>query len=322
MQFDAAAKKPISPPPPKATPEQRATLLFNQALRATQAGKATEAEKLYRQLLVLDPKAAVGWANLGLLLGRQRRYDEAIACLQKASRLAPKEAAFVAQRAGIEWSARRPDEALVTAREALVLDPASSEALRVLCGVLFSQKRYGEALAPLTKWAELRPNDLQALGMLANTQLRADKPADALVTLRLMNKRFPKEVNGFLMHGDLAGQLGVQKKDKALLREARDTYLQAFALAPKNLRAGINAGIAAEQIEDIPGARAIFEKLRKQSPDEALVRHRLGLLYLRDLRLTSDKRITLALKEVEAAVAREPRNPEYASSLEIGRAHV
>ena len=314
MQFDSA-KKPLATPPPPASPQQRSTLLFNQALAALKAGKPAESEKLYRKLLQLDPTSAVAWANLGLLQSSQKRYEEAITNLKKAVALLPKELDFQSQLATVQWSAGKLDDALATTRAILAKNPDQVDALHTQAAVLFVLRRYDESLVPLMRWAELRPKDPNALGTLITNQLRAGKPEAALATARTMCQRFPKLTNAYLMRGDLAGRLGSPKKDKPLLQEAREAYAKAYALDPKNVRAGLNAGLAMEQLEDISGAIALLEKLRPKAPDNAFLRHRLGLLYLRDIRRTPEQRIALGLKEVEAAVAREPKNPEYVTSL-------
>ena len=311
MQF----AKTTTTPPPSPQPLQKAAVLFNQAIQATQVGKLTQAEKLYRQMLEADPKAAVGWVNLGLLLGRQKRFDEAIAALQKAVRLAPKEASFQGQLASLEWGAGRTDEAIVTAKSALALNPKNTDTLRTLAGAYLSQKRFTEAISVLKTWSTLQPKDPAILGSLATTQLDAQQPREALVTLRTMTQRFPKETNAFLMRGDLAGRLGAQKKDTKLLTEASNAYQKAFLLSPKNLRAGFNAAVSAEQAGDFPGALLLLEKLREKFPDAAMVRHSLALAYLQDIRRTPEDRVALGMKEAEAAVGRQPKNAEYVTTL-------
>ncbi len=305
--------KPVTPPPP--SPQMKALSLFNQALQATRAKKLPLAEKLYRQMLEIDPRASVGWINLALLLGRQRRFDEAIAATQKAIRLSPKEASFQAKLASLEWGAGRTNEAIVTARTALALSPTNTEALRTLAGALVSQKRFLEALVPLKAMTALAPKDPTLLGTLATTQLDAQQPTEALATLRSLTQRFPREVNAFLMRGDLAGQLGTKNKDTKLFAESRDAYQRAFALSPKNLRAGFNVAVATEQIGDQSGTIKQLEILRERFPEAALVRHSLALAYLRDSRRTAQDQVALGMKEAEAAVGREPKNPEYVATL-------
>lgn len=304
---------PSLPPPP--TAQQKATVLFNQALQATRQGKFPQAEKLYRQMLELDPKAAVGWMNLALLLGQQKRHDEAIAAGQKAARLEPKEAMYKASLASLEWNANRTDEAIVTAREALALSPKNVDALRTVSGALVSQKRFADAVPYLKTWASLLSKDPSALGALATVQVQAKLPGDALVTLRTMTQRFPKDINGFLMRADLAGQLAVEKQDKKLFLEARDSYQRAYTLNPKNLQAGYNAAVSADQAGERSEAIILLEKLREKNPGVAMVRHSLALAYLRDTRRTVGDRVALGLKEAEAAVGREPKNPDYAATL-------
>lgn len=306
-------KTPSAPPPP--TAQQKAAVLFNQALQALRAGKRAQAEKLYRQMLEQDPKAHVGWINLALLLSQQERHDEAIAAAQKAVRLAPNEGMYQASLATMEWRAGRHDEALVTSKAALALAPKNVDALRTIAGVLVSQKRFAEAIPYLKTWATVQPGVSQALGALATVQAQARQPAEALETLRTLTKRFPKETNGFLMRGDIAGQLALQKKDTKLFQEARDSYQRAFTLDPKNLQAGYNAAVAAEQAGDVSGTITLLEKLRERSPGTAAFRHSLALAYVRDTRRTVEDRVSLGLKEAEAAVGREPKNPDFAATL-------
>jgi superkiller protein 3 len=302
-----------APPPP--TAQQKAALYFNQALQATRQGKLPQAEKLYRQMLELDPKAGVGWINLAMVLGRQRRFDDAIATAQKAIRLMPKEAGFVAQLASLEWGANRLDEAISTAKSALALAPKNTDALRTLAGAYLAQRRFVEAIPPLKSLAALQPKDPTFLGTLATAQVDAKQPGDALATLRILTQRFPKEENAFLMRADLAGRLAAEKKDTKLFTESRDAYQRAFTLNPKNLRAGFNVAIAAEQVGDASGALKQLELLRERFPEAALVRHSLALAYLGDIRRTPQDRVTLGLKEAEAAVGREPKNAEYVATL-------
>ncbi|MBB6052247.1 tetratricopeptide repeat protein [Armatimonas rosea] len=308
-------QKPTSSSPPPPTAQQKASVLFNQAIQATRQGKLAQAEKLYRQMLEQDPKATVGWMNLALLLGQQKRHDEAIATAQKAVRLEPKEGLYKATLASLEWNAGRTDEAIVSAKEALAVAPKSLDALRTLGGALVSQKRFADAVPYLKTWAELQPKDPAPLGALATIQVQAKLPTDALVTLRTMTKRFPKEANAFLMRADLAGRLATERKDKKLFLEARDSYSRAFTLNPKNLQAGYNAAVSADQAGEHSEALMLLEKLRERFPNAAMVRHSLALAYLRDTRRTPGDRVALGLKEAEAAVGREPKNPDYAATL-------
>ena len=67
----------------------RPDALLEQAGVHYRAGRLKEAEALYRQVLVSQPKRADVHAGLGLILFLQRRTDEALDALRRASQLQP-----------------------------------------------------------------------------------------------------------------------------------------------------------------------------------------------------------------------------------------
>ena len=61
----------------------------NQAAQAMRAGRFTEAERLYRQLMQRDPNNP-GWhANLGLALHSQMKFREAVEAIERSLQLKP-----------------------------------------------------------------------------------------------------------------------------------------------------------------------------------------------------------------------------------------
>lgn len=63
---------------------------FNKAVQLQRQGAWKEAEAEYRALLVVAPRHAEAWANLGAVLMRVDRYAEAVACYESALRANPK----------------------------------------------------------------------------------------------------------------------------------------------------------------------------------------------------------------------------------------
>ncbi len=60
---------------------KNAALVSNLAFTLMESGDLTAAESEFRHALSIDPSYENAAVNLGLLLARQRRYDEALACL-------------------------------------------------------------------------------------------------------------------------------------------------------------------------------------------------------------------------------------------------
>lgn len=292
------------------------TVLFNRALRAAQAGRLADAEALYRQILAADPRNAGVWANLGLTLARRGRVDAAIDALRRASALDGSTPEFAGQCALIALRAGRNEDAATEARRALAIAPNHIPALSALAGALVAQRRYQAAVAPLRQLDQLRrgkdPRTLQSLVFCLSV---AGGRTEALPLARRLVQIAPKDASARVMLGDLAGQIGYEKKDRALLAEARAAYEKAFALNPKDTRAGLNAALAAEMAGAPMQAKAVYTRILKGRPNDPQAHYGLGRVLLSDPTLTEAARAAQARTHFEAAVAQEPRNPDYAIAL-------
>jgi tetratricopeptide (TPR) repeat protein len=289
---------------PAAAQPPRAVAAFAEAVQAARANRPADAERLYKETLRLDPKSAVAWANLSLVQARTNRLKEALESLERACTLEPKNATFRAQRAAFALRAGRADDALADALRALALDPKSDDALSITASLLFTRRRYAEAVPVLRRLDAVRNGkDRQVAASLVSALVGMGKRVEARAAARTLAARFPKDANAHLMVGDLAGQLGFETKNKADLDEARRAYQKAFALAPNNLRAGINAAVAAEMAGQNPEAERILTRLIAAHPNEVDVRIALGRLYF------DQKEYRRAQTQFEAVVGRDSKNP-------------
>src|ERR1700722_4500322 len=103
--------------------------LFEQGLAAQRAGKLGEAEKLYRQVLRVEPANFAALHMLGFLKAQQRQFDEAITLLNKGMRQNPQGVTVRAHHAHALMAAERFDEALSAYDRLLSVQPAHFEAL-------------------------------------------------------------------------------------------------------------------------------------------------------------------------------------------------
>lgn len=169
-------------------------LLFDQAVRAHQSGRLSEAEGLYRKIisddpknfdalhmlgivcsgsgrteeagnffrsaLLIDPHFPPCHVNYGFCLLKQNRIDEAIASFDKALALFPNFAEALFGRGNALREMRRYDDALAAYNRALALKPNLAEA-HAACGSVFARLQYyDEAITAYDKALALRP-DLQ-----------------------------------------------------------------------------------------------------------------------------------------------------------------
>ena len=62
---------------------------FERGQSALAKGDLDEAEKSFRQVVLLDPKSASAYANLGVIAMRRKQWSVALTDLHKAEKLAP-----------------------------------------------------------------------------------------------------------------------------------------------------------------------------------------------------------------------------------------
>lgn len=101
---------------------------FHAALAWVEAGELVRAEAMLRMAVQRDPHHARAWYNLGLLLNRFGRRDEALTALATGEAARPDDPDIPYAAATILAQAGRRDEALAAARRALAADPDHAEA--------------------------------------------------------------------------------------------------------------------------------------------------------------------------------------------------
>src|SRR5258708_1588357 len=87
-----------------------------------QAGRLADAERLYQQVLAVDPKQADALRLLGLLRFQRGETLEAEPLLRQAAAAAPDNAKIQDNLAVVLHALRRDDEALIALQRAVALD--------------------------------------------------------------------------------------------------------------------------------------------------------------------------------------------------------
>jgi Flp pilus assembly protein TadD len=148
------------------------------ALQHHQAGRLDEAERLFRQVLAINPRHAVSLHLLGIIAYQTGRHDLAIDLIRKAAAINPGDASAHSSLGNLLLQQGRLDEAVTCYRKAVDLKPDFSEALNNLGNALRAQKRLDEAIASYRRALGLRSDDPEAHYNLAMALLaRGDMPA-------------------------------------------------------------------------------------------------------------------------------------------------
>jgi protein O-mannosyl-transferase len=157
-----------------------------------QAGspRLLEAERHFHAAMKLRPERPDPYHNLGSLLVRQKRYEEADVLFEAYVRAFPALSDAALMLGMLRRDQQREAEAIVMLRRALLLDPASTDARRELGQALANQGARlleagsPDAAAPLFREAAgLLPGDALPLRNLGHALLEAGRTAEAVAAL-------------------------------------------------------------------------------------------------------------------------------------------
>lgn len=130
---------------PPTTVAQTLEQLWQQGETAQAQKKYPEAERIWRQIIQLDPNSAVAFSNLCAALFRQNKLDEALIFCQKALALDPKLPEIYKNIGNVLYFQKKLTEAEEMYRRALALDDKFVFAYNGLGNVLRDQKKLTEA---------------------------------------------------------------------------------------------------------------------------------------------------------------------------------
>ncbi|MRR50630.1 MAG: tetratricopeptide repeat protein [Rhodocyclaceae bacterium] len=210
------------------------------ALEAQKAGAVDAAEKGYRELLAMQPNHADAWNNLGVLLQREARSPDALACFDRLVELEPKGGRGYANRGVVLKSLERPIEAIENYRQCLAIEPDNDSAHGNLGNLLFDQKRYPEALPHYAAACRLQPTQAPYRFMHAKTLLESgllnQAEAEFIAMLELEADKTLK--------ADAWGLLARIHQERHHLPDALVCFDRGVAIAPDYPALTYNRGLA------------------------------------------------------------------------------
>jgi tetratricopeptide (TPR) repeat protein len=158
----------------------RATLqeLFDQAIALHQGGDLAGAERLYQQILLMEPNSFAPRHMLGVIRFQQGRSAEAIDLIKDALRLNPQIPAAWINLGHAQSAAGRTEEAVASYRRALQLAPGDMTILGALAAQLLRLGRHQEVVDALDQLLSASPADMEARNNRGNL-LRELKRHDA-----------------------------------------------------------------------------------------------------------------------------------------------
>ncbi len=220
---------------PPTTVAQTLEQLWQQGETAQAQKKYPEAERIWRQIIQLDPNSAVAFSNLCAALFRQNKLDEALIFCQKALALDPKLPETYNNLGNVLYDQKKLKEAEEMYRRAIALDDKYVGAYNNLGVVLRAQKKLTEAEEMYRRAIALDDKYVNAYYNLGNVLYNQNKLTEAEEMYRRALALDDKDV-------DVYNNLGVVLRAQKKLTEAEEMYRRALALDDKYVRAYYNLG--------------------------------------------------------------------------------
>ncbi len=235
-----------------------------------------DAETLYRRTLDKNPAAWLAHGNLGGLLVKAGRYDEAIEHLAIARKFHPEKTELMFNLSLALLRQHRPAEAVPVLEELLRAKPDDVESLVYLGDALVVQQKIAEAVPYYERAVRLNPDLAAVQNNLGNALLATGRLDEAIghfeQVLRLNPGALEAHYNLGLVFAHLGRLPEAIAHDEVVLRLKPDDAEAQFNLATVLLQAG-RAGESIPHFQSAlrlePGlspARAGLEAARRQMP--------------------------------------------------------
>ncbi|MGE4064752.1 MAG: tetratricopeptide repeat protein [Rhodospirillaceae bacterium] len=199
--------------------------LLQQGLKFLQAGDAAGAEVLLDTYVLRNAEDPDGHNLAAVAKHALGRLPEAIAHLEKAILLSPREPLFVVNLSGMLADARRAPDALHAVDAFLMRVPGQLDALLQRVHLLHRLSRFEEATSAARMAVAFHPDAVRARHGLGLALIKEGKFADAADAFTAAVERDPAAVESWLNRG-------VALKECGRLDEAEASYRRALALAP------------------------------------------------------------------------------------------
>jgi protein O-GlcNAc transferase len=265
-----------------------------------QAGRLAEAERIYRQILAVEPQQPDALHQLGMLAMQALQFSAAVDLIGKAIRADGSQPAFYANLGEAHRHLGALAEAVGCYRAALRIQPDLAQAQALLGAALVAQKNYAEAEVALVEALRLRPDDTRSRARLGDVLFEQGKLSEAESCFRDVVSAEPRSVEAHMRLADVL-------QSQARFDEAREHYRQALAVDPRNADAHNNLGLIYNAHGQRAQAAEHFQAALAIEPRHAAALTNLGLVH------DAEDRLAEAEQCYRAAAAADPRSvpPRY-----------
>jgi protein O-GlcNAc transferase len=265
-------------------------------------GRNAEARTLIGTALKTNPDVAEAFSDYALVLGALGQIREALASCDKALEIRPNFAEALYNRATILEAQKRNEEALSSYDKAILIRPHFAEAFNNRGNVLLNLSRVEEALASFDRALIFKPDYVSALNNRGNALIKVKRFNEALAS-------FDKALA--IMPGipEVLSNRGNALRNLYRFDAAIASFDKALAIKPDYVEALINLGITWHELGRYEKALASYDRALATQPDNA------EAIYNRGNALLAMSRLEEALWCYERSVAIKPGDPHGLSNV-------
>lgn len=271
---------------------------FERGARAMQSGQAGVAEQAFRDAVRLAPQMAEAHLDLGLVLGREGKIDEAIRSLRQALVLDPNANSAYMFLGIFLYQNNQADEAQKELQKELVVHPNNAEALTWLGTVELAQGAADKAVRSFDRAYSLLPNDLNVLELRGRAHSMVAKDSYARMARLAPGSWHVHRVQAELYadegrHADAVAEyqaaiqlqpnnpdlyegLGDEYRSMSQLDAAQTAYRKGLELGPANPVAMYNLGSALVESGDAASGVPLLEAMLSVYPGSPVAEYYLG----------------------------------------------
>jgi len=236
--------------------------------------KYSDAQQDAEQAEQRAPQSPAPYVQLGNIQLIQKHYDQAVTFYQQALDKDPSSAEGLSGVMNTYFVQKQSDKAIAAAHAQIAKSPNNANFYDLLGTALFNGKKdLPGAEAALRKAVELDKNNADALEKLGKVQVAEGSADKALALYQQSIKDNPRDVNLYI----LSGELYEAKKD---WDHAKTLYQQALSISPDHPLASNNLSyVILEQGGNVDVAMGLAQTARRGAPDWPNAADTLGWAY-------------------------------------------
>jgi tetratricopeptide (TPR) repeat protein len=246
--------------------------ILGEAVQLHQSGNLSEAESLYRKILVVDPAHADALHLLGVTAYQTGQNSRAIEYIQKAIGINPSMPQYYNNLGNAFLNSEETDEAVKCFEDALRINPDYIEACNNLGNALKNKGETERALDYYTKAIVLNPDYIPVINNLANLLKKLGRTDEAVIHYKKAISLDPGVSETYF---NLADAL----KDLDMFDDAIEQYRQAISIRPDFAEAYSDLGNILKKIKKYDEAIENYRKAISLKPDFAEAYNNLSDTY-------------------------------------------